>query len=134
MIVLEEKYGHVERLEELLPLSLQIVRFKMMGARRKMVRRGEYTQVSVDDVPLADFEAGPLRTAEGRELVDRLSAAMRQLGPRCRDLMRHKLRGRTFPEIQELMGAASINTVYTWDYRCRKELLQRMGARPEDLP
>jgi RNA polymerase sigma-70 factor (ECF subfamily) len=34
LIILHEKYGHVTKLEELVPLSLQIVRFKVMGMRR----------------------------------------------------------------------------------------------------
>ncbi|HEY6393241.1 MAG TPA: hypothetical protein VIX89_18310, partial [Bryobacteraceae bacterium] len=48
LILLHEKYGHLERLEDLLPLSLQIVRFKMMALRRKALRHGEYTQVPMD--------------------------------------------------------------------------------------
>jgi RNA polymerase sigma-70 factor (ECF subfamily) len=89
LIVLHEKYAHLDRLEDLLPLSLQIVRFKIMSLRRKAARRGEYTQVSVTDIPLP---------------------------------------GKTFPEIQKIMGAAAINTVYTWDHRCRKNLLDLLGG------
>jgi RNA polymerase sigma-70 factor, ECF subfamily len=133
LIVLHEKYAHVERLEELVPLSLQIVRFKIMGARRKILRRGENTQIAVDDLPLANLGPGPFRAAEQRELFDRLSAAMPAMGPRCRDLLRFKLQGKTFPEIRVLMGTASINTIYTWDSRCRRELLVRMGITQEDL-
>src|SRR6185369_11978527 len=44
LMLLHEKYAHLERPEDLLPLSLQIVRFKIMSLRRKAVRRGEYTQ------------------------------------------------------------------------------------------
>ena len=54
LVVLEEKYRHVGRVEELLPLSLQIVRLKMSALRRKTVRRGEYTSISVEDTPLPD--------------------------------------------------------------------------------
>ena len=36
-----------------------------------------------------------------------------------------KLEGRSFIEIQKILGAASVNTVYTWDFRCRKQLRQR---------
>jgi RNA polymerase sigma-70 factor, ECF subfamily len=39
-----------------------------------------------------------------------------------------KLEGKTFPEIQGILGAASINTIYTWDLRCRKQLQERMGG------
>ncbi len=49
LILLHEKYGHLERLEDLLPLSLEIVRFKVLAYRRKAQRRGEYTQVPVDE-------------------------------------------------------------------------------------
>ena len=47
LIVLEEKYPHLDRLEDLLPLSLQIMRFKMTAMLRKSHRRGESTSVSV---------------------------------------------------------------------------------------
>ena len=53
------------------------------------------------------------------------------MGERCQELFRHKLQGRTFAEIQELMGADALNTVYTWDHRCRKQLLERLGGRWE---
>ena len=51
-----------------------------------------------------------------------------RMGERCRELFRLKLQGRSFPEIQELLGAASLNTVYTWDHRCRKQLLEALGG------
>src|SRR4051794_40705215 len=131
LLLLHEKYGHLERVEDLLPLSMQIVRFKVMATRRKAARRGEYTQVSVDDVPLPDPSANPATAAERRELLERLGQAMTGLGDRCRELMRLKLQGKTFPEIQKIMGAAAINTVYTWDHRCRKNLLELMGGKWE---
>jgi RNA polymerase sigma-70 factor, ECF subfamily len=131
LIVLHEKYSHVDRLEELLPLSLQIVRFKIMGARRKMVRHGEFSQVSVDDLPLAGSSDTEQETAR-RLLVEKLRKALPRLGERCRDLMKYKLQGKTFPEIKVLMGAASINTVYTWGFRCRKNLQELMGGSWED--
>src|ERR671915_393941 len=50
LMVLHDKYPEVTRIEDLLPLSLQIMRFKMAGLRRKVQRRGEAGQVSVDDI------------------------------------------------------------------------------------
>ena len=47
---------------------------------------------------------------------------------RGRRLMRLKLEGRTFPEIQKIMGVGAINTIYTWDHRCRQRLMELMGA------
>jgi RNA polymerase sigma-70 factor (ECF subfamily) len=131
LIVLEEKYAHLEKIEDLLPVSLQIVRFKMMGARRKMIRRGEYTRTPVEEMPLASGGANPEQVAEQRIMVERLRRALGKLGDRCRDLMKYKLQGKSFSEIQTLMGAASINTIYTWDSRCRKELLEKMGGKWE---
>src|SRR5229473_3611264 len=49
LIVLHEKYGHLDRMEDLVPLAFEILRFKTIALRRKAVRRGEYTQVSVED-------------------------------------------------------------------------------------
>ena len=128
LILLHEKYPHLDRLEDLLPLSLQIVRFKIMSLRRKAVRRGEYTQVSVTDIPLPGLDPDPAELFERKEMLERLSQALARLGGRCRELMRLKLQGKTFPEIQRIMGAAAINTVYTWDHRCRKNLLELMGG------
>ena len=127
-MLLHEKYTHLDRPEDLLPLSLQIVRYKMMSWRRKAARHGEYTQVSIDDIPLPDLNASPADWVERKEMLERLTAAIGQLGGRCRELLRLKLEGRTFPEIQKILGVGAINTVYTWDHRCRKHLLELMGG------
>jgi len=128
LLLLHEKYPHLARVEDLLPLSLQIVRFKIMSLRRKAVRRGEYSQVSITDIPLPDLEPGPADRLERKQMLERLARAIPQLGERCRDLLRLKLQGKSFPEIQKIMGVAAINTVYTWDHRCRKNLLELMGG------
>jgi len=61
-------------------------------------------------------------------MSERLTSAIGKLGGRCRDLFRLKLEGKTFGEIQTALGAHSINTIYTWDARCRKRLLELMGG------
>ena len=131
LVVIHEKYSHLERLEDLVPLSLQILRFKLFAQRRKAVRHGEYTQVSVDDFPLRGDAPDPEEAMARKETLERLTKGIARMGERCRELFRHKLQGRTFPEIRELMGAEALNTVYTWDHRCRKQLLERMGGRWE---
>jgi RNA polymerase sigma-70 factor (ECF subfamily) len=131
LILLHEKYSHVTRLEELLPLSFQILRFKLMSVRRKAARRGEYTQVSVEDIQLPDNSLDPVVRLERRQRTERLAAALAKLGDRCRELFRLKLEGKTFAQIQEVMRAGSINTIYTWDARCRKQLLELMGGHWE---
>ncbi len=128
LVVLHEKYGHIDTMEDLLPLSLQIMRFKMMAAKRKSFRHGEHSQVSVDDMPLSDSGPDPAEAAERQQRLARLAAAMQQLGERCRKIMAWKLEGKSFPQIQKLLDVESINTVYTWDFRCRKQLLELMGG------
>ncbi len=132
LLVLHEKYPHLDRAEDLVPLSLQIARLKIMGARRKTVRRGEHTQVSVDDLPLAAREADPFEQAARREQLERMEAALAGLGERCRELMRLKLEGLTFPEIQKRLKVGAINTIYTWDFRCRKQLLAKLGETRDE--
>jgi RNA polymerase sigma-70 factor (ECF subfamily) len=129
LVLLHQKYGHLDRLEDLLPLSLQIVRFKLMAFRRKAQRRGEYSQVPVDEIQVPDGRADPLAAAERREMRERLIAAVAQLGERCRKLLALKLEGKSFAEMQTILGADSINTVYTWDFRCRKHLQELMATR-----
>lgn len=131
LLVLHRKYAHITDLEDLLPLSLKIVRFKMVAQIRKSHRRGEDTQVSAGEIPLAAATPDPLDQAERHQMLERLERAMAAMGERCRELFRLKLEGRSFPEIREKIGAKSINTIYTWDFRCRKELLERMGGNWE---
>jgi RNA polymerase sigma-70 factor, ECF subfamily len=128
LMLLHEKYAHLERTEDLLPLSLQIVRFKIMSLRRKTVRHGEYTQVSISDIQLPDLDADPAGYVERKQMLERLTKAVGELGERCRELIRLKLQGRSFPEIQKIMGVGAINTIYTWDHRCRMNLLDLMGG------
>jgi RNA polymerase sigma-70 factor (ECF subfamily) len=131
LIVLEQKYAHIVALDDLVPLSLQILRYKMASFRRKSQRRGEAGSVQIDDLQLADAGTSPESYAEGQEMLRRLSHAIPKLEERCREIFRMKLLGKTFAEIQEALGAASINTVYTWDARCRARLLDLLGGRWE---
>jgi len=126
--LLHEKYAHVTDLTELVPLAFQVLRYKMLDAHRKALRRGEYNQESVDDLSLATPDASPETQLDQRQRVERLMAALAQLGVRCRELFRWKLEGKSFPQIQTLMGQTSINTIYTWDLRCRKQLMALMGG------
>ncbi len=128
LVLLHEKYARVTELTELVPLAFQVLRFKILDAHRKSLRRGEYNQESVDELPLANPGDDPATLLDQKQRVDRLLAAVAQLGDRCRDLLTLKLEGHSFPEIQTRMGQHSINTIYTWDLRCRKQLLSLMGG------
>ena len=124
LLVLEQKYADKDRPEDLLPLAFQVLRFKLSEFRRKATRRGEWDTAPVDDLPLADGRADHALDRERRELQVRLEDAIAKLDGRCRDLFRLKLEERTFEEIRQIMNAAAINTVYTWDHRCRQRLLE----------
>jgi RNA polymerase sigma-70 factor (ECF subfamily) len=128
LVILHDKYPHVTELTELVPLAFQVLRFKMLDAHRKSLRRGEYNQETIEDLPLADPADDPATQLDQKQRVDRLLRALTQLGERCRELFKWKLEGKSFPEIQKLMGQTSINTIYTWELRCRKQLLNLMGG------
>ena len=84
LLVLHEKYPALDRAEDLVPLSLEIARFKILAARRKTFRRGEQAQISVDDLPLAGGDPDPFEQAARRERLEQLEIALKQLGDRCR--------------------------------------------------
>ncbi len=128
LVLIHEKYGHLDRMEDLMPLAFQILRFKLAAHRRKAFRWGEYDAVDVEVFPPVSDAPDPATVLERKELLARLMGGIARLGERCRDLFRLKLQGRSFAEIQGLMGAASLNTIYTWDHRCRKQLLESLGG------
>ena len=109
------------------------VALKLAAHRRKAARRGEYDAVDVDAFPPPSDAPDPATVLERKELLARLMGGIARMGERCRELFRLKLQGRTFAEIQGLLGAASLNTVYTWDHRCRRQLLDTLGGRWEGV-
>ncbi len=126
LLVLHQKYSHLDRMEDLLPVAFQILRYKMMAARRKAGREAQ-----MDETPLADPNPNPEVAFARQEMMERLTKALGSLGERCRELFRLKLEGKGYQEIQGLLGVRSINTIYTWDFRCRQQLLELMGGRWE---
>jgi len=128
LVLIHGKYGHLDRMEDLVPLAFQILRFKLVAHRRRTARRGEYDAVDVDVFPPVSDAPDPATVLERKELLAKLMGGIARMGERCRELFRLKLQGRGFTEIQGLMGAASLNTVYTWDHRCRKQLLEALGG------
>jgi RNA polymerase sigma-70 factor, ECF subfamily len=99
-----------------------------MAGQAKSARRGERTTVSVDELQLGGGAPSPELVSQRRQILRRLISALPSIGVRCRELLKHKLSGRSFAEIRELMGARSVNTVYTWDLRCRRLLLRKLGG------
>lgn len=120
-VVLLEKYSHVETLEELVPLSIEIANLKVKGHTRKRIRRKEDQQVPVEELDLPAAEPNPHWLAERREMLGQIKSALDQLPARCRELIRLKLEGWTFVQIAKRLNA-NVNTVYTWDRRCHERL------------
>jgi RNA polymerase sigma-70 factor, ECF subfamily len=129
LMLLTTKYPHVADPVELVPLSLRIARLKLMNHWRKS-RRAPVVSIDRPDGPPEppsadeDNESAVVR----RQLLDQLLRAIDTLGERCRRLLWLRLEGRDFEEIRVQMEAASINTVYTWDNRCRKSLRDALGS------
>src|SRR5271156_606225 len=132
LILLHEKYGDLDRLEDLLPLSLKIVRFKMLAHRRKARRHGEFTQVPADEIQMPDGRTDALTALEQQEARERLMASISKMSERCQKLLALKLEGKNFTEIQAALGAGSINTIYAWDFRCRQQLAESMRDRGKE--
>jgi RNA polymerase sigma-70 factor, ECF subfamily len=128
LLVLHQKYSHLDSPEDLLPVAFQVLRFKIAAHIRKRHRRGEDHADPVDELPLAHSDPDPEQAALATERRQLLLAAFETLGERCRELLRLKLAGHPFEFIRAHFGAASINTVYTWDLRCRNQL--KASLRP----
>jgi RNA polymerase sigma-70 factor (ECF subfamily) len=129
VIVLMEKYAEIDRIEDLLPLSVQIAKFKMMSRGRKERRAGIEGAVQVDELQIADGRVDHAEELIRRQKTDRLMAAVAKLGDRCRELFRLKLEGKDYEEIKGIMGARSMGAVYTWDHRCRQQISEYLGGK-----
>ena len=128
LMLLETKYRHLSEADDLVPLGVRIMQFKIRERKRDRLSAA----ASSDDLPLEDQAPDPERTARYAELHGRLMAAMEQLGDRCRRLFLLKLDGYNFEEIKERMAANTLQAVYTWDFRCRqdlKKILKQMEKR-----
>jgi RNA polymerase sigma-70 factor, ECF subfamily len=132
MMLLVTKYAGKTELSDLVPVAFRILRFKVSAYRTKGIRRQEHLAIPLDE--LADRLESDSRFSRPddrfrrRELRNRLVSALGHLGARCRRIFMLKLQGHGFAAIQQATGANSINTVYTWDARCRRRLLELMGG------
>ncbi len=129
MLVLHNRYSHLTEASDLVPVALQIARFKISAYFRKMKSRGENEPVPMDEIQLPNGAVDPDTLLIRKQLMGQIKDAIPKMGERCRQILRLKLEGYTFPEIQRELKASSLNTVYTWDLRCRKSLLELVGGR-----
>jgi RNA polymerase sigma-70 factor (ECF subfamily) len=121
LLLIDQKYPEVTALEELVPLSLQVMRFKMLALWRKRDRRGENRTANLEEIHAVSGD-DPEKDAIREQQARCLARGIAMLSERCQRIFALKLAGQSFREIQHQMGAKSVNTVYTWDFRCRQRL------------
>lgn len=131
MLELSRKYAHLEDPEDLLPVAVQILKFKTWGDNRRRSRRKEDQQLPVDEVLLAYEGPSPEQWVIDREVRRLLPKAIRRLSKPCRELIGLQLEGISLKEIIERFGVPS-GTIYARSSRCRealkKELAKLLGG------
>lgn len=118
MMILNKKYSGKQSAEEILKIAVGIMK-RLLQAHYRTKR---FETVAVESETLNDESPDPEQQARFLQLQARIMQAIEVLGGRCRELFLFKLDGYTFEEIRKKMGANSIDTVYTWDYRCKRDL------------
>ncbi len=133
--MLIEKYAHLERLEDLLPVAMQTLKYKMLGENRRRWRRKEDQQVPLDELALAFQGPDPEAWAIRREFRRMLPVAVRALSRPCRELIKLRIEGKSLKEIIEQLGEPS-GTVYARSSRCwdalEKKLREMLEGRQEE--
>jgi RNA polymerase sigma-70 factor (ECF subfamily) len=128
LMLLTTKYGHLHEAADLVPLSMRIARLKLMNHWRKKKRAPVVPIDTPEAPPEPPSETGDVENnLVQRLLINDLLRVIDRLNERCRQLLWLRLEGHDFEEIRSRMSAASINTVYTWDNRCRKNLREALG-------
>jgi RNA polymerase sigma-70 factor (ECF subfamily) len=118
MMILERKYSSKDAAEEILRIAIGIMK-RLLQAQ---YRTGKIEMVAVESATLGDDSPDPEQQARFRQLQAKIMLGIEKLGGRCRSLFLLKLDGYGFEEIRQKMGANSIDTVYTWDFRCKRDL------------
>jgi RNA polymerase sigma-70 factor (ECF subfamily) len=124
LMLLNQKYAHLSSRDDLVPVAVRIMQFKIRTLRRG-IRPGDTT---TEGIQVPDPDPDPETTAHYQQLRKTLMEAIEKLGGRCREIFMLKLLGYNFIEIKDRMGANSIDTIYVWDFRCRKELKKLTAA------
>ena len=127
LLLLSTKYAHLSGVADLVPLSMRIARLKLMNHWRK-ARRAPVLSVDGPNPPPEPSAEEDVEDGVHRQMMlQGLLRGIDTLSERCRRLMALRLEGRDFEEIRQVMSVDSINTVYTWDNRCRKSLRETLG-------
>lgn len=135
LLTTDPRYAHLEDPADLVPVAIRVTWFKLRELWRQRRKTSERVIDGIDEIDAPDTrpnaEVATLeweRAAEQRALLLRVKAAIERLPDRCRAIFAHLLAERSLVEIRTRMEAATMNTVYTWVHRCRKNLLQEIGG------
>jgi RNA polymerase sigma-70 factor (ECF subfamily) len=128
LMLLERRYPHLDQLGDLIPLSIRIMSLKIKGLRRTAGRR-KIVDTPVDEMPVQDETPDAGEQLAMNERRKSFFDALNKLGERCRRLLLLKLDGHRLTEIREMMGADNMQLLYTWDFRCRKEMQKLIVSR-----
>jgi RNA polymerase sigma-70 factor (ECF subfamily) len=121
LMILVQKYPHVRDLTSMIKIAVTVARNKMFEHFRHAKREAELLDTTPDQTDV-------YRELERRQVVSQILVAMLRLDDKCRKLLMLKLEEKGSTDIQKLMGANSINTIYTWERRCLKKLMEVVGG------
>jgi len=120
LMVLWEKFAHLDREADVVPLAFSICGRKIFEARRFQARGGEELP---DHESVADPGPDPQERLMNEQTRRRLIAGIRKLPPRCRELLRLRLLGWSTEQIAEALKMRT-GTLYVWKHRCLHALLK----------
>lgn len=121
MLELTRKYSHLDDLDDLVPVAVQILKFKSWGDIRRRYRRKEDQNLQVEDVLLEYQGPSPEQWILKRELRGLLPKAVRKLSQACRELIGLQLEDKSLKEIIDHFQVPS-GTIYARSSRCRDAL------------
>lgn len=137
MLELTRKYSHLDDLDDLVPVAVQILKFKSWGDIRRRYRRKEDQNLQVEDVLLEYQGPSPEQWLLKRELRGLLPRAVRQLSQACQELIGLQLEDKSLKEIIDHFQVPS-GTIYARSSRCRdalrKEIQDLMDLEDDQSP
>jgi RNA polymerase sigma-70 factor (ECF subfamily) len=125
LITTDPRYTPLEKEQDLLPVAITVAHYKIL----EWFRRRERNFLSTDDLANTLIDKGPKQdeALDSKRFQERIYACIDKLGEKCRKLLLLKINGYTFEEIRRHFRIDRINTIYTWDFRCRKALRDLLG-------
>lgn len=127
LLLIHERYSHLERESDLVPLGIHMAKLKCHEKLRGLYRAGVWPE-NYD--PVSD-DLLPDELLERTQWLEWISAVIPKLEERCRRIFELQLRGFETRAIAETLGL-TVNALHVAALRCRRQALELapMGARP----